>query len=1573
MRIDVDDPLQARPLPTDRGRVSMGCTTRSLTQSDSADSPSASTSCSSAEGRTPPEAAPPALDPIPRDGYIKHYEIIRELGEGGMGVVLLARDTKLGRLVAIKLLHGGGQAAPRLRAEAQATARARHDNIVVIYEVGELDGRPYMVLEYVEGRTLRHVISTGRSGDGRALPRGFVFDIMASVVRALAAAHKSGVVHRDLKPENIMLLDSGQVKVLDFGLAKLVDSEEPKRRAGTRAYMSPEQWSGGTVDERCDLWAAGLLFYELLAGAHPLAPLTKDRLETLSDPDTPMPRLSDVRPELAGISEVIDRCLRKNKEERFGSADELLAALEACFAGHGAVAMTGGERPFAGLAALQEADADRFFGRAPDVAALLGSLARQALVAVAAPSGAGKSSFIRAGVIPALKRSGEEWDVLVVRPGRAPLAALREALAMALAPAAVDGDFEAQPGLLGRHLRAHCRRQGPAHRMLVFVDQFEELYTLVPDEDERAAFLASLLGAADDASSPLRVILAIRSDFLDRVVEDRPFVSQVRAGLFFLPPVGREELREALTRPVEASGHRFESEAMVEEILDELERARSPLPLLQFSATELWEARDKEQKLLTRQSHERLGGVAGALATHADAVVARLSASDQSLCRAIFLRLVTPERTRAIVGLRELAELAEDAAAVEAVVRELCDTRLLLLDTDGEPGSAKVELVHESLIERWPTLARWLGENAEDALFLARLRAAASQWRASGEPSGLLWRDRAAEEARVFYERHRGDRAEARENLVGNAEERYLEAVLALSDRARRQRKRLLAGAFVFLGAVAVVVFFLAMRAGAQARRADEEAARVKEQNEALAFQALRGRNAMRMLAARKRQDDPTLVLALLREVEKEDIPKEWAELVSAALSQGVASASWVAPGAPQAPVYDAAMSPDGERIVVAMNDHVARILGVDALEERVVLRGHDAYLWTAAWSPDGKRIVTASGDKTARIWSADGEGEPLVLRGHESSLNAARMSPDGRRVVTAADDKTARVFSAVDGKELVVLRHVDMVNFAEFSPDGQRIVTAGKDGAARVWNADGIGAPLELRGHADTVVAAAFHPDGTSLATAGNDKTVRVWDASSGAERLVLRGHEDKVMSVAWSPDGKRIASASKDRTARIWNADGSGAPLVLRGHGHWVYTARFSPEGQRLVTASLDNTMRVWNLDEVLAPAVLRGHTETITSSVFSPDGKRMATTSLDGTTRIWNVDGTGERVVLREHGGPVWHVAWSPDGARIATASNDKTARIWNADGTGAPIVLRGHPDVVRSVAWCPRGDRIATASYDGMLRSWSDDGRLLATTTRFDTNQVHVFVSFDSSCKRVLVSDGRHGIGHVWNVGEGGELVALGEFHAPIRSAAWSPDGSRVVTVHIDHAVRIWDLDGAARLVFPESGPLTHAAFSPEGRRVAMVFDDGAVHVWKTDGAREPVVFGIPGNRLKEVAWSPDGTRLVTGSLDAMTRVWNADGSGVPFVLVGARTLTTDPFWSPDGKHIAVQSEETVARIFPDVRPFSGPEDPRLWRATSHCIPPATRVELLDITDADARAAEEACRRRVDEARAEKSVR
>ncbi len=437
--------------------------------------------------------------------HIAQYEIIRKLGSGGMGVVYLARDSKLGRKVAIKLLRAHEpEFTGRFLVEAQTTARCTHENIVVIHEVGEHQGDPFMVLEYLEGQTLAELRGTPQ-------PVTRITEIIAGVVRALTRAHQEGIVHRDLKPENIFLTTAGTVKVLDFGIAKLLRDETdrapqsrnpvnvaaPLSRAdarrssisGTMAYMSPEQWGvGGEIDHRTDIWAVGLILYELLSGRHPLE-TTPNALTWVRELQYVFPPLTGAAPQVPlELGSVVDTCVRKRKEERYSDANALLRALEPFLPGHltaGPIQLELG--PYTGLRAFQEEDATRFFGRDKEIAALALRLLETPMVAVVGPSGIGKSSLLRAGVIPTLKASDERWRVLVTRPGRDPMAALARVVApmvsgglSAADEQKLQNDLRArlilEPGYFGNVLRAESRRLNA--KLLVLVDQFEELYTL---------------------------------------------------------------------------------------------------------------------------------------------------------------------------------------------------------------------------------------------------------------------------------------------------------------------------------------------------------------------------------------------------------------------------------------------------------------------------------------------------------------------------------------------------------------------------------------------------------------------------------------------------------------------------------------------------------------------------------------------------------------------------------------------------------------------------------------------------------------------------------------------------------------------------------------------------------------------------------------------------------------------------------------------------------------------------------------------------------------------------------------
>jgi eukaryotic-like serine/threonine-protein kinase len=750
---------------------------------------------------------------------VQQYELIREIGGRGTGKVFLARDMKLGRRVAIKFLQtADAEHTQRFILEARTIARCNHENIVIIHDVGEHEGVPYMVLEYLEGHPLKALVT------GQRVPAARAVELIAPVVRALACAHERSIVHRDLKPDNILVTDSGSIKVVDFGIAKVLQSAEQaispdeypagavsllggdqitRQGAilGTLPYMAPEQWNGADLDHRVDIWAVGIILFQLLAGRHPLAPLQGLQLVITRELEIALPSLQEAAPEVPSeLASVVDRCLRKRREERFSDAMALMRALEPFLPGRGSQELGIEEIPYAGLSSFQESDANRFFGRTREITALVNRLHDRPVMAVVGPSGAGKSSFIRAGVVPVLKRSGLSWDAIIIRPGRDPLGALAATVApFVITSTTLEDEIQeqrrlverlrAEPGYVGTVLRSHARRQ--SCNVLLFVDQAEELYTLVPNPADRLAFTACLAGIADDATAPTRVIISLRSDLLDRVSEDEFLMAEVTQGLFVLSPPYKEGLRDALVQPAEIAGYRFETPELVERMLQHLQSVHGALPLLQFAATRLWEARDPARKLLTDRAYTDMGGVAGALATHADSVLKGLSSAEQKLVRALLLRLVTAERRRAIVSVEDLGDLSSDVGEMQRLMHQLIQARLLVIQTGAGRSGATLEIAHESLIHSWPTLRWWLDESQEDATFLEQLRTASWRWQAMGKDHGLLWRGDMVEEAQRFRRRYRSE-------LV-RVELSFLDAVLANAARAVQIRRAILSGVAVLL------------------------------------------------------------------------------------------------------------------------------------------------------------------------------------------------------------------------------------------------------------------------------------------------------------------------------------------------------------------------------------------------------------------------------------------------------------------------------------------------------------------------------------------------------------------------------------------------------------------------------------------------------------------------------------------------------------------------------------------------------------------------------------------------------
>ncbi|MFH0899304.1 MAG: serine/threonine-protein kinase, partial [Pseudomonadota bacterium] len=717
---------------------------------------------------------------------VGEFRLERMLGEGISAQVWLAIDTLLERKVAMKFAHTEVSAEARLRflMEARVIARLRHPNVVAVHHAGEISGCPFLVTELLSGHSLADV---PRPVDGeRALQIGI------DLARGLAAAHAAGVLHRDIKPANTFECADGTVKILDFGLAKLQEDKgystdesievsapnittvplaldktvsagthlvqtRPGTVVGTPLYMAPEVWRGESATQRSDVYSLGILLYELIAGETPYKADNALRLreEVLT---TPAPRLRDRVPGIKALADIIDRCLSRDPRMR-PTADELRELLEALTErARTTLGDTKDEagNPYRGLLAFGPEHHAMFFGREAEIRAVLAELRAAAIVVVVGPSGAGKSSLILAGVVPRIKGGAlgdGSWQVATMVPGRRPLDALAQATSAALGLESdeIEECLRAEPSWLGQELRA---RAGAAGRVLVVLDQLEELWTLA-EPTERRGFMEALAELVA-AAPAVRVIGTLRSDFMGRLEDLGILRAEVLRTMFVLGPMSSEGIRRAVVEPTHLRGYEFEADSLVDLLV--AQATPGSLPLLQFALSALWEARDTASRQLTAEALDKMGGIKGALAAHADSVLWHLAPDLRKQARRMLLALVTAEGTRArreqweLVG--ETGEAHQEASM--AALAALVQGRLLVVG-EGEKGPA-YEVAHEALLTGWPTLKRWLQEEASTREIEERVRRAAQEWERLGRIADGLWSERQLRELSSFESLNLGAR-----------------------------------------------------------------------------------------------------------------------------------------------------------------------------------------------------------------------------------------------------------------------------------------------------------------------------------------------------------------------------------------------------------------------------------------------------------------------------------------------------------------------------------------------------------------------------------------------------------------------------------------------------------------------------------------------------------------------------------------------------------------------------------------------------------------------------------------------
>jgi WD40 repeat protein len=1044
------------------------------------------------------------------------------------------------------------------------------------------------------------------------------------------------------------------------------------------------------------------------------------------------------------------------------------------------------DSPYRGLSTFEERDAPFYFGREAAATQVLARMSRQlggaGLLVVSGVSGAGKSSLLRAGVLPRLRGMGlpsagsaAYWPCLLFTPARAPLDELAMQVAMlARADAsAVRRELYEDPAGFALTARQAALTQrdtltteaedpqaGP-WRLLLVVDQFEQLFALCPDEEQRRAFITALHAAAtlrqgEDHEPAALIVLGVRADFEARCADYPQLVGAVQ-DRYLMTAMTERQMQLAITEPAKKVGSSVDDD--LTEVLLRGVRSRHAmapsvgvLPLLSHALDQAWRSRIGDR--LTLADYERTGGIEGAVADSAQRAYDRLTAAQQTAARQVFTRLTACSDGVDTAERATRAELTEgkDAAEVrdvEAVLEAFAAERLLVL------AAGTVEISHEILLTAWPLLRDvWLAETHADRIVRTRLHSVAVDWAGHSDDSSYLYDGSLLLMANETAARI--DRDPARHPPLSRAERDFLRA----SDRAHRRRTQrrealiaVLTVMVVGLASVAVLAIRAQQSAGHQLRVA------VSEQ---LAFQ-----------------------------------------------SQAIANAK---------PVLSKLLSVAAWRIDPSPEARYA-MLNAGALPGMGVLTGDTNVVDSVAFSPNGKILATASADRTIRLWDvATGRQMGKPLTGDSGTISSVAFSPNGKVLASGSYDKTIRLWDVATGRQIgkPLTGDTDEVNSVAFSPDGQILASGSDDQTIRLWNAATgaeIGKPLA--GATDAVNSVAFSPNGQILASGSNDDTVRLWNVATGTEiGKPFTGDTAAVNSVAFSPNGQILASGSNDDTVRLWNvATGTEIGKPLTGNTKQVNSVAFSPNGQILASGSDDDTVQLWNVatgTEIGKP--LTGDTGWVNSVAFSPTGALLASGSNDDTVRLWAVPPS--RQVGGPHAGAVNSVAFSPDGKILASGSSDDTIRLWNVTtGTEIGKPLTGDTYAVMTVAFSHAGTLLASGSVDYTVRLWNvATGREVGTPLAGNGETVES-VAFSPNSQTVA-SGGADGTIRLWDVAT--EL----EFGTPfagqtgqVDSVAFSPDGEALASGNSDGTVRIWDVaytqDPVAYLCASAGGTLSRA--------------------------------------------------------------------------------------------------------------------------------------------------------------------
>ena len=1088
--------------------------------------------------------------------------------------------------------------------------------------------------------------------------------------------------------------------------------------------------------------------------------------------------------------------------------------------------------PFKGLAPFEVADAEYFFGRERLVAELVARLVGTTFLGVVGPSGSGKSSVVRAGLLPALAGGvlpgSEKWTQVLMRPGEHPLEELRGAAA------GVSAD----------------------QKLVLAVDQFEETFTACRDEEERTAFISELARASRRGAGAV-VVVALRADYYGRCA-DYPELSRLLAANHVLVGSMRHiELRRAVVGPAERVGLHVEPD-LVEALVNDVEDEPGALPLLSTALLELWQRRDGRRLRLA--SYEDTGGVHGAVARLAEEAFGRLDEAQQALARTVLLRLAEVEPEGGVERRRlPLDELeSEGGEEVASVLALLADARLLTV------SAGSVEFAHEALLREWPRLCDWIEDDREDLRIHRNVSSAAQEWLRLGRDEDALHRGARLAEARDWAER--GDPGPT------GLEREFLAASLDCERRGRRARRRWLTIAFGGLALALVAIAAVAIVA-------------VNERNDAERQRNIAVSRELALQSANTLEADPELALRLALWA----VDTSPTEQAAAALREATLAFRQLAVlEADSLDANAAAYSPDGKRVVTGGTN--GRALLWDAVTRRRVGRlspGHGAVM-AARYEPGGERIVLGFEDGAVVVTDKSLAAPRVLLQADGHRVESVAFSDGGERIAAGLDDGTVRVLAA-DGSEpaQTLSGHEDSVLGVDVSADGSRVVSAAEDGTVRLWDAtSGTGQVL----HSGEAVPrdVMFSPDGSLILAVGDDGLVRLWNADSGAVQRHVVGEGRQLTAAAFSADGRRFAAGGRDGVTRVWSVSGGPPVAVLRGQGSRIYDVGFGAESDRVVSAGDDGTVRIWDAG--------RTQTWTVPSLTwdidFNRDGRFIASSSEDGTMRVWETATGRMRASLP---GPNGYMAgkFSPTADKLVIANWEASlVRVWPLRAGSAEIVV--HPPEVRGVesaSFDPTGRRIVYVAAKG--RIVVRDLRSGREVTLGDAPEIVYGAEFSPDGEHVAALP-ELGDVPVWRIDRPARPDHTLEGHrGHTNELDYGPDG-RIATAGADRTVRVWDPGGGSAVVLQgHEDEVTTAVFTADGSRVLSSSHDGTLRLWDARTGAALAVLQSGEGELGDVALSRDG-KIATLSGGRVVQVFPCEVCGsLPQVAEIARSRSPRP--------------------------------------------------------------------------------